>query len=46
MFLVLLTIGLSVGYACADSSNYYYYYGKCMTLVQFNDLSFLQFITK
>ena len=34
MFLVLLTVGLSVGYACADLSRYsygyYYYSGMCM----------------
>ena len=36
MFLVLLTVGLSVGFACANPSNYAYYYsyyGKCMTLI-------------
>ena len=39
MFLVILTVGLSVGFACANPSNYAYsyYYGKYITLVWINN---------
>ena len=33
MFLVMLTVGLSIGFACANPVNYgYYYSGECMIL--------------